>query len=68
MSPIIKHIEGSVMAWGCMFYHGVGNWGFIDGIMYKKYYLTLLIENVKQSAAKLGIIISMNKLLFFKNY
>lgn len=50
-----KHGNGSVMVWGCMSAAGTGNLVFIDGIMTKKEYLTILRQNVQQSATKLGI-------------
>lgn len=53
--PTVKHGGGSVMVWGCISAKGIGNLVFIDGIMNKEGYLKILKENLKQSAAKMGI-------------
>lgn len=51
----VKHGGGSVMVWGCMAASGVGNLHFIDGVMNKHVYLTILRQNLKDSVRKLGI-------------
>lgn len=51
----VKHGGGSVMVWGCMSAAGPGQLCIIDGIMDQTKYLTILKENLLQSAAKLGI-------------
>ncbi|GFW54917.1 transposable element Tcb2 transposase [Trichonephila clavipes] len=53
--PTVKHGGGSVMVWGCMAASGVGKLVFIDGIMHKMVYLTILQNNLKESADKLGL-------------
>lgn len=53
--PSVKYGGGNVLVWGCMSGAGVGNLVFIEGIMDKWKYLTILKENLKQSAEKLGL-------------
>lgn len=53
--PTFKHGGGSVMVWGCFSASGVGNLHFVDGIMTARDYINILKQNLKQSAAKLGI-------------
>ena len=55
IKPTVKHGGGSVMVWACMSAAGVGNLEFIDGIMDKNMYLTILKKNLIQSAEKLGV-------------
>lgn len=55
LRPTVKHGGGSVMVWGCMSAAGVGNLVFIEGNMDKTAYLTILKNNLKQSAEKMGI-------------
>ena len=42
LNATVKHSGGSVMAWGCMSWPGVGNMEFIDGIITKMVYLDIL--------------------------
>lgn len=42
VKPTVKHGGGSVMVWGCMSASGVGNLAFIDGIMDRYVYLSIL--------------------------
>lgn len=51
----VKHGGGSVMLWGSMAWGGVGTMQFIDGIMTKEVYQTLLDQNVLPSARKLRL-------------
>uniref|UniRef100_W8AML4 Transposable element Tc1 transposase n=1 Tax=Ceratitis capitata TaxID=7213 RepID=W8AML4_CERCA len=51
----VKHGGGSVMVWGCMSAARTGNLCFINGKLDHKQYLTILKENLVQSAEKLGI-------------
>ena len=44
--PTVKHGGGSIMVWGSMAASGVGNLVFIDGIMYRYVYKTILDENM----------------------
>ncbi len=44
----VKHGQGSVIEWGCMSGHGVGNLVFIDGILNADGYLSILKENLKR--------------------
>ena len=53
--PTVKFGGGSIMVWGSMAASGVGNLVFIDGIMDRYVYKTILDENVLQSAQKLGM-------------
>jgi hypothetical protein len=55
LQPTVKHGGGHVMVWGCMSYNGVGQLAFIDGIMNAEMYIDVLRNNLRQSAAKLGI-------------
>ena len=59
LRPTVKHGGGSVMVWGCMSAHGVGNLVFIDGIMNQYVYINILKENLIPSAEKMGIRSSM---------
>ncbi|GBO27821.1 hypothetical protein AVEN_170802-1 [Araneus ventricosus] len=52
----VKHGGGNQMFWACMSAVGVGNFLFIDGMMNKYMYLGILIQNLKQSAEKTGIL------------
>lgn len=52
----VKHGGGSVMVWGCFSANGVGSLVFIDEIMNAKLYIDILKKNLRQNAAKLGII------------
>lgn len=51
----LKHGGGGVMVWGCMAAAGVGELVFIEGIMDKFAYKTILQDNLKKSAEKLGL-------------
>lgn len=55
LRPTVKHGGGSVMVWGCMSAKGVGNLVFIDGRMDQWKYLSILKENLKPSAEKMGL-------------
>lgn len=55
LKPTVKFGGGSVMVWGCISSKGVGNLVFIDGIMNQDSYLSILKENLKESAQKMGI-------------
>lgn len=55
LTPTVKHGGGNVMAWGCFSANGVGNLVFIETIMDRFGYLTVLKNNLKASAQKLGI-------------
>lgn len=51
----VKHGSGGVLIWEYMVSPGVGKLVFIDDIMDKIVYLNILKENLKESAAKLGL-------------
>lgn len=51
----IKHEGGNVMVWGCISSKGVGNLEIIDYTMDAARYKQLLANNLKQSAAKMGL-------------
>lgn len=55
LSPTVKFGGGSVIVWACFNTKGVGNLVFIDGIMDKQQYLSILVNNLSQSAEKIGI-------------
>ncbi|CAK9820145.1 Transposable element Tc1 transposase [Anthophora quadrimaculata] len=55
LRPTVKHGGGSVMVWGCMAASGVGNLVFIDGLMDKYKYKSILEQNLQESAVKLGM-------------
>jgi len=55
LQPTFKHGGGSCMVWACMASSGVGRLVFIDGIMDSVSYCTILANNLKQSAAQLGL-------------
>lgn len=50
--PTVKHGGGGVMMWGCMSSAGVGELVFIEGVMDKAYYLSILKENLKKKCLK----------------
>lgn len=53
--PTVKHGGGGVMVWGCMAAEGVGKLVFIDTIMDQFGYLSILKNNLKESAQQLGL-------------
>ena len=53
--PTIKHGGSSVMVCGCLSALGVGKVMFIDGIMDKHVYLSILKEHLHASAKKMGL-------------
>lgn len=55
IKPTVKHGGGSVMVWGCMSALGVGKLVFIEGIMDRHVYLTILKENLNASVEKMGL-------------
>lgn len=55
LKSTIKHGGGSVMVWGCISAAGVGELVFIDTTMNAIMYRNILRENLKKSAAKMGI-------------
>ena len=46
---------GSLMIWGCLSSKGVGELVFIDGILVKNKYLSILKDNLIKSANNLNI-------------
>jgi len=53
--PTVKHSGGSILLWGCFSASGTGNLVKVEGIMKKEGYVKILKENLKQSAAKVGL-------------
>lgn len=49
----VKYGGGNVMFWGCFSYEGVGNLVVIDGKMDKYQYVSILADNLSDSADKL---------------
>ena len=52
--PTVKR-GGSIMLWGCFSASGTGNLVKVEGTMKKEGYVKILKENLRQSAAKLGL-------------
>lgn len=55
LKPTVKHGGGNVMLWGSMAASGTGNIEFIDTIMDKMLYMSILKKNVKASVNKLNL-------------
>ena len=55
LNASVKHGGGSVMVWGCFSAAGIGKLHFIKGTMNAEKYVEILKENLKPSAAKLGL-------------
>jgi hypothetical protein len=54
--PTVKHGGGSVMVWACFSYYGVGRLVFIDGTMDATKYVSILADNLRQSASNMGLL------------
>ena len=52
----VKFGRGGLNVWGCFSACGVGNLVFIQGNMCRYQYLRILVNNLKQSAAKMGLV------------
>lgn len=46
IQPIVKHISGNIMVWGCMDWEGVRNLYCIKGIMNTQVYFDILISHL----------------------
>lgn len=55
MCRTVKHGGASVLVWSCMGSNGVGNLEFIDGIMDKYKYVSILQQNLQPSVEKLNM-------------
>lgn len=55
LKPTVKHGGGHIMIWGCMSFNGVGEMAFIQGNMNAIQYISILRDNLFNSAVKLGI-------------
>ncbi|GBL72989.1 Transposable element Tc1 transposase [Araneus ventricosus] len=53
--PTVKHGGGGIMVWGRFAASGMGNLAFIENNMNQSKYISILKENLKISAPKLGI-------------
>lgn len=51
----VKHGGRSIILWGCFSASGTGNLVRVEGIIKKEVYEEILKENLKQSAANLGL-------------
>ena len=56
LRPTVKYCGGSLMLWGCMVTNGTRNLVFIDGILDAHKFLNILINNLEESATKLGLV------------
>lgn len=55
LQATVKHGGGSAMVWGCVASNGVGALTFIEHTLTKEGYLSILKNNLRQSAEQLGI-------------
>jgi hypothetical protein len=55
LTPTIKFGGGSVMAWGCFSYRGIGKLVFIDGKMDSAAYVRILANNLGPSATVMDL-------------
>jgi len=53
--PTVKHGNGSVMVWGAVAASGDGNFVFVEGIMDRFQYKTILENNLKAPVDKLSL-------------
>jgi len=56
LKPTMTYGGGSLMIWGCISSKGVGELVFIDGILNKNKYLSILKNNLIKSANNINII------------
>jgi len=55
LKPTMTHGGGSLMVWGCISSKGMGELVFIDGILNKNKYLSILKDNLIKSANNMNI-------------
>jgi hypothetical protein len=61
----VKLGGGKVMLWGCFSVQGVGSLVFIEGNMNNPMYRNILQQNLRQNAAKMGL---LDSFYFYQDY
>lgn len=55
ITKTVKFGGGSIMIWGCFSWHSIGNLHKVDGIMNARQYISILDQNLAESANKMNI-------------